>query len=59
MVTRDTLKYYGSITWSERVAQSCEILDKEKFNAEVKFFQSRWEELSEKAVIEQEKKNKI
>jgi len=58
-VMRDTLKYYGSITWPEKSAQNCEILDKEKFNAEVEHYQSRWEELSEKAANEQEKINKI
>lgn len=58
-VMRDTLKYYGSITWPEKSAQNCKILDKEKFNTEVEYYQSRWEELSEKAVNEQEKKNKI
>ena len=58
-VTRDTLKYYGSIAWPETAVQSCQILDKNKFNQEVEYYQSRWKELSEKAAEEQIKKNKI
>ena len=58
-VTRDTLKYYGSITWPEKSVQSCQILDKNKFNQEVEYYQSRWKKLSEKAAEEQIKKNKI
>ena len=58
-VTRDTLKYYGSIAWPEKAVQSCQILDKNKFNQEVEYYQSRWKKLSEKAAEEQIKKNKI
>jgi len=58
-VTRDTLKYYGSIAWPETAVQSCQILDKNKFNQEVEYYQSRWKKLSEKAAEEQIKKNKI
>lgn len=59
LVKRDTLKYYGSITWPEKSAQSCKILDKGDFNKEIEHYKSRWKTLSEKAAEEQMKKNKI
>ena len=58
-VTRDTLKYYSSHKISEKKGKSCEILDKDNFNREVERYRTRWEKLSEKAVEEQLKKNKI
>ena len=58
-VTRDTLKYYSSHKISEKKGKSCEILDKDNFDKEVEHYRTRWEKLSEKAVEEQLKKNKI
>jgi hypothetical protein len=58
-VTRDTIKYYSSHEISEKKGKSCEILDKDNFDKEVEHYRTRWEKLSEKAVEEQLKKNKI
>ena len=58
-ITRDTLRYYGSITWPEESVKNCKILDKSKFYEEVEYFQTRWETLKEQANNEQMKKNKI